>query len=473
MQFEYKKTGHQAGFFCFRFALLSQEATSVPPERIDYAAPHDSGSNHPLPKRNCPLPPSNTETSAPPPQASSFQQQLLKLVNEGKWWLAPVATVISVILLSKYLWTIGHPELLVASLGDVPNLLVWLLFATFGLMVILLLTAVPSFSLLLCMSLITSNREDEVVLAKRLMPVVLIGFLLLGGFLLASTYDLSAPPLLVFTGACLLSTALATWALAGNADVRRRFVNLGAGPIKPGRRKFYATLRILVAGIFLGFTAMTGVVPAEVSLGAWRGSETENEALKFIGICMVFMFLSMLPITAFYTMPGTVIKRLGTAAQVLAGVFLLSIFMLPALLDIWVFGGGNMMKLRDNRALPYLVDKADYPVATFDPTLWEVSKITDDDKFYTIKAFQQYRFGDVLLLCPGRYAGVQLKRIADYADKCWSTSVAKVKPASPRKEVIPSKALLAEEPNCTSVKTPTRPPQKIETGRTCLFQHPL
>ncbi len=418
----------------------------------------------------------NPETSALPLQStedSSFQQRLLKLVSEGKWWVVPVATVMSIILLSKYLWTIGHPQLLVASLGDVPNLLVWLLFASFGLMVILLLTAVPSFSLLLCMSLVTAKRDDEVVLAKRLMPVVLIGFVLLGGFMLASTYDLSAPPWLVFTGACLLSTALATWALAGNDDVRSRFISLGPGPIKPWRRKVYATMKVLVAGIFLGFTAMTGVFPTEVSLGAWRGSETENEALKFIGICMVFMFFSMLPVTAFYTMPGTLIKRLATAGQVLAGVFLLSIFMLPALLDIWVFAGGNMMKLRDNRALPYIIDKGDYPTATFDPALWKVSKIDGDDKFYTIKAFQQYRFGDVLLLCPGRYAGVQLKRIADYADKCWPTSVAKVKPASPRRDVVANTSLPAQENSCTSVPKPTRPPQKIENSRTCLFQRPL
>lgn len=418
----------------------------------------------------------NPETSALPLQStedSSFQQRLLKLVSEGKWWVVPVATVMSIILLSKYLWTIGHPQLLVASLGDVPNLLVWLLFASFGLMVILLLTAVPSFSLLLCMSLVTAKRDDEVVLAKRLMPVVLIGFVLLGGFMLASTYDLSAPPWLVFTGACLLSTALATWALAGNDDVRSRFISLGTGPIKPWRRKVYATMKVLVAGIFLGFTAMTGVFPTEVSLGAWRGSETENEALKFIGICMVFMFLSMLPVTAFYTMPSTLIKRLATAGQVLAGVFLLSIFMLPALLDIWVFAGGNMMKLRDNRSLPYIIDKGDYPTATFDPALWEVSKIDGDNKFYTIKAFQQYRFGDVLLLCPGRYAGVQLKRIADYADKCWPTSVAKVKPASPRKDVVANTSLPAQENSCTSVPKPTRPPQKIENSRTCLFQRPL
>jgi hypothetical protein len=424
-------------------------------------------------KRNCPLPPSTTETSAPPPQASSFQQQLLKLFSEGKWWLAPVATVLSVILLSKYLWTIGHPELLVASLGDVPNLLVWLLFATFGLMTILLLTAVPSFSLLLCMSFITSRREDEVILAKRLLPVVLVGFLLFAGFLLASTYDLSAPPWLVFAGVCLISVGLATWALAGSEDVRRRFIHLETLPIEPWKRNAYAVGKVFVAGILLGFTAMTGVFPAEVSLGAWRGSETGNEARLFIVVCLGYMFISMFPIIAFYVMPGTAIERSVIAAKVLIGVFILSIFMLPALLDIWVFAGGNLMKLRDNRALPYIIDKGDYPSGTFDPAVWEVSKITEDDKFYTIKAFQQYRFGDVLLLCPGRYAGVQLKRIADYADKCWSTSVAKVKPASPRKAVIAQTALPAEKNSCTSVITPTRPPQKISNSRTCLFQQPL
>lgn len=413
------------------------------------------------------------ETNTTLHSESNLKDYALNALNEGKWWLAPAATLISILLLSKYLWVIGHPELLLESIGSIPSLLVWLIFVICGLLSILLLTAIPSLSFSLCMSIATSSRENEIILAKRFVPIILLGFALLAGMLLASTFDITFEPWKVFLIVVSLSTALAALVLAGNQENRNRFVSLGFGPIKPWRRRLAGTAKVLVAGALLGFAAMTGVFPAQLSLGAWRGAETGLEARLVIGICLGSMLLSMFPVMAFYTMQGTAANRLVKAAGALGLVFILNTVILPSLLDIWVFAAGNLMKLRDNRPLPYLVDKGDYPFATFDSKLWETSAIANDEKLYTIQAFKQYGFGDILLLCPARYANISLKRLPTYYDKCLTTTASKVKPASPRTKTTISRTSTATEKNCTSVHSPTRPPLKINENRTCIFQQLL
>lgn len=416
---------------------------------------------------------STSETTTVSDSESKLKNYALNVLNEGKWWLVPAATLFSILLLCKYLWVIGHPELLLESIGSIPNLLVWLIFVVFGLLIILLLTVIPSLSFSLCMSIVTSSRENEIILARRFVPIVLLGFALLAEMLLASAFDIIFEPWKVFLLVVTLSTALAAWVLVGNQDKRIRFVSLGFGPIKPWRRFFAAAAKVLAAGAFLGFTAMTGVFPAQLALGAWRGAESGLEATVVIGYCLAFMLISMFPVMAFYTLQGTTTNRLFKATGALGLVFILTTFLLPPVLDLWAFAAGNLMRLRDSRPLPYLVDKADYPFATFDSKLWETSPIANDEKFYTIQAFKQYRFGDILLLCPARYANLPLKRLPTYYDECLTTAASKVKPASPRMKALTFPRPLDEERNCASVRSPTRPPLKINESRTCLFQQPL
>ncbi|AXQ49831.1 hypothetical protein DZC31_24425 [Stenotrophomonas rhizophila] len=107
------------------------------------------------------------------------QQALFKILADIKWWLPVVSTLISISLLTKYLWVIHHPELILSSLGNPSNLVAWLFFSLLILASLLLIVSVPSVVFTLSMSICTVDRELEKRLAFRFGLIVGGGYLLL------------------------------------------------------------------------------------------------------------------------------------------------------------------------------------------------------------------------------------------------------------------------------------------------------
>lgn len=99
--------------------------------------------------------------STPDPTTSSPRRALLTLLADIKWWLPVVSTLISISLLTKYLWVIHHPELILSSLGNPSNLVAWLFFSLLILASLMLIVSVPSLVFTLSMRTLLIQHSPE------------------------------------------------------------------------------------------------------------------------------------------------------------------------------------------------------------------------------------------------------------------------------------------------------------------------
>jgi len=411
-----------------------------------------------------PLPQTPPEISRP----TSYRQALSGLLTDIKWWLPLVATLISISLLTKYLWLIHHPELILSSLGNPSNLVAWLFFTLLVLASLLVIVSVPSLAFMMCITQCSPGRELEKTLAFRFSLIVGGGYGLLSLNLLGSTFGITVAPGYFFVFVAFAAAWVAWHVLRSEASLKEKVLELSPGPRKPWRRKGYRIVRLGWLGLLLAFTSMSGVFPAQLGIMAWRGGENGWEALGAIGVCLLIMCLYLAPVMSFYLSEGNVLQRTGRAGLALLVCVFANAVLLPAILDLWVYSAGNLIKIRDNTELSYVLDEKDYPQGIFNNNLWQLEAYEGPNGLYSVRAFRQFRFGDILLICPGRHRNIGLKNIGSYAHLCITLSDAKVKVAAP---VVSKDIALLPKLDCILVaRTPTSPPLLIKKSGTCLYR---
>lgn len=374
------------------------------------------------------------QSSNPPPEPSppgSTRQAVFKLLADIKWWLPVVSTLISILLLTKYLWVIHHPELILSSLGNPSNLVAWLFFSLLVLASLLIVVSVPSWVFTMSMSLCTVDRELEKKLASRFGLIVVGGYFLLALNLLGAIFGYTmAPayffPIVVAAGICALLIVLRR-----NRPLHEKVLELPPGPRKPAHRKLYYAAVVGWLGTLLAFTSMSGVMPAQLAIMTWRGGESDEEAIGAIVLCLLIMTLYLAPVLVFYLAEGDAMRRIGRAALALLGCVFVNAMLLPALLDLWVYSAANLIKIRDNTELRYVLSEKDYPKAVFGSATWQMESYEGTNGLYSVRGFRLFRFGDTLLICPASYRDVGLKKIDSYVHRCIALSDAKVHVAAP------------------------------------------
>jgi len=405
-----------------------------------------------------------TDTSKP----TGYRQALSGLIADIKWWLPLAATLISISLLTKYLWLIHHPELILSSLGNPSNLVAWLFFTLLVLASLLIIVSVPSLAFMMCITQCAPGRELEKMLAFRFSLIVGGGYGLLSLNLLGSTFGMTFAPGYFFVFVAIIA-AWATWhVLCSETSLHEKVLELSPGPRKPWHRKAYRTIRLGWLGLLLAFTSMSGVFPAQLGLMAWRGGENGWEAHWAIGVCLLIMCIYLAPVMSFYLSEGNLLQRTGRSALTLLVCVFINAMLLPAILDVWVYTAGNLIKIRDNTELSYVLDEKDYPREVFDKNLWQLETYEGPNGLYSVKAFRQFRFGDILLICPSRYRNLNMKEIGSYAHLCITLSDAKVKVAAPivSKDIAPLPKL-----DCIlAAQMPTLPPLLIKSTGKCLYR---
>lgn len=388
--------------------------------------------------------PENSSPAPDPSASSSPRQALFKLLTDIKWWLPVVSTLISISLLTKYLWVIDHPELILGSLGNPSNLVAWLFFSLLILASLLLIVSVPSLVFTFSMSICTVDRELEKRLAFRFGLIVGVGYLLLSLNLLGAVFDhIIAPgyffPIVVVAAACALIILLRR-----DAPLHNKVLELPPGPRKPWHRKLYYTANVGWLSTLLAFTAVSGVMPAQLAIMTWRGGDSDEEAFGAIALCLLIMCLYLAPVLAFYLKNGDAMQRIVRAAQVLLGCIFVNAMLLPALVDLWVYSAANLIKIRDNTELSYVLNEKDYPKEVFSSAQWQLESYEGPNGLYSVRAFRQFRFGDTLLICPASYRNIALKEIDSYSHHCIALSEAKVHVAAP---VLSKDAATVAKPN--------------------------
>ncbi|WP_313364837.1 hypothetical protein [Pseudomonas sp.] len=374
-----------------------------------------------------PSPASTPATSA----ASSPQQALFKILADIKWWLPVVSTLISISLLTKYLWVIHHPELILSSLGNPSNLVAWLFFSLLILASLLLIVSVPSVVFTLSMSICTVDRELEKRLAFRFGLIVGGGYLLLSLNLLGAMFDYTMAPGYFFPIVVVAAACAVIVLLRRDAPLHNKVLELPPGPRKPLHRKLYYTALVGWLGTLLAFTSLSGVMPAQLAIMTWRGGERDEEAFGAIALCSLIMCLYLAPVLVFYFTTGNAMQRTGRAALMLLGCIFVNAMLLPALLDLWVYSAANLIKVRDNTELRYVLNEKDYPKEVFSSAPWQLESYEGPNGLYSVRAFRQFRFGDTLLICPASYRNIELKEIDSYAHRCIALSEGKVHVAAP------------------------------------------
>jgi len=334
--------------------------------------------------------------------------------------------------------------LILSSLGNPSNLVAWLFFSLLILASLLLIVSVPSVVFTLSMSVCTVDRELEKRLAFRFGLIVGGGYLLLSLNLLGAMFDYTmAPgyffPIVVVAAACAVIVLLRRDAL-----LHSKVLELPPGPRKPLHRRLYYTALVGWLGALLAFTSVSGVMPAQLAIMTWRGGYSDEEAFGAIALCLMIMFLYLAPVLVFYLTNGNSMQRTGRAALVLLGCIFVNAMLLPALLDLWVYSAANLIKIRDNTELSYVLNEKDYPKEVFSSDSWQQESYDGPNGLYSVRAFRQFRFGDTLLICPASYRNIALKEIGSYAHRCIALSEAKVHVAAP---VLSKDAATVAKPN--------------------------
>jgi len=213
------------------------------------------------------LPETPTEILRP----TSYRQALSGLLADIKWWLPLAATMISISLLTKYLWLIHHPELILSSLGNPSNLVAWLLFTLLVLASLLIIVSVPSLAFMMCITQCAPGRELEKTLSFRFSLIVGGGYALLSLNLLGSTFGMTFAPGYLF----VFVAAIAAWAawhvLCSETSLHEKVLELSPGPRKPWHRKGYRTVRLGWLGLLLAYFNEWSVSGSTWAYGlAWR-----------------------------------------------------------------------------------------------------------------------------------------------------------------------------------------------------------
>lgn len=194
-----------------------------------------------------------------------------------------------------------------------------------------------------------------------------------------------------------------------------------------------------------GSTGHHGLAWWRKRLGSiWSDRCLLTDHVSLLSACYLFLFIGRL-CAATHRSSGS-----GSAGMCFANAVIL-----PAILDVWVYSAGNLIKIRDNTELSYVLDEKDYPQEVFNKHLWQLEAYEGPNGLYSVRAFRQFRFGDILLICPGRYKTISLKEIGKYAHLCVTLSEAKVKVAAP---VVGKDIELTPKPECiVTAQTPTPP----------------
>ncbi|WP_447732328.1 hypothetical protein [Pseudomonas shirazensis] len=308
----------------------------------------------------------------------------------------------------------------------------------------MLIVSVPSVVFTLSMSVCTIDRELEKRLALRFGLIVVGGYLLLSLNLMGAIFGkIIAPgyffPIVVVAAACAVIVLLRR-----DAPLHNKVLELPPGPRKPFHRKLYFTVLVGWLGTLLAFTSVSGVMPAQLAIMTWRGGESGEEALGAIALCLIIMCLYLAPVLVFYVTDGNAMQRIARAASVLLGCIFVNAMLLPALLDLWVYSAANLIKIRDNTELSYVLNEKDYPKEVFSSAPWQMESYEGPNGLYSVRAFRQFRFGDTLLICPASYRDIPLKEIDSYAHRCIALSDAKVHVAAP---LVSNDTATAPKPN--------------------------
>ena len=363
------------------------------------------------------------------PSKSNYNfRNIIEPINSAKWIMVLSCSLFSILSLYKYLCIIGHPELGIKAISDTASLAVWLFFCLLCGVVITFMITMPTIIFSLFIFGIFPEKphiKEMESFLKIFLLVIIAGFILwhINLFLLFFTWY-NPHPLHLITVMFLIYCSI-FFCLLKKTSLNSTFCQLKNITNNTIRKwHFFAYSSLL--GSAATCISLSVVFPAQIILQAWRGGESNGEALCIVLYSLIITLSTTLPALVFYGSKGIKDKVKWSLLSIFA-VIILNIFLLPAIVDIWVFSAANLLTIRNTAPFNYIFSKNDYPKEIFKNIEWNLQPLENEKELYSIGAFSQFSFGDIQLLCPAKYSHYPLKKIGDYSAQCISVSASKIK----------------------------------------------
>lgn len=353
--------------------------------------------------------------------------RIIEFIDKAKWILTLSAALISLSFISKYLWVIGHPELMLDSISNPTNIFIWLAYVLITLVIILLSFVIPSSCFALSMQLFPTKNADRKHLARTVAKCSALCFAIFLLSIILLFFDLHTPIYATYLASIFGAFIYFIYELPKrNKDPTKHLLKELSDTEKINRASAIYNFFTLV--FLTSLTAMFCLFfPMQLVLKAWRGAEHGLTAGISIIATLAAIYIYLFPAIFYYSLfEGDRIEKAKKAAAVMTTALTLNFALMPSLLDIWAYAAANLIKIRDNRVFLYVIDSKDYPPTIFPESEWSTK--ANSGEFYTISGFRQFKFGSILLLCPPKYSGTELKDIKKYSKKCISLASEKAKP---------------------------------------------
>lgn len=354
------------------------------------------------------------------PSFSTVLKQFLKRVLHH-WTpitvvLAFTGTTLGALNLYLYTQVIGRPDLFLPALDSRASLAAWLFIVLpimAGYLFILTSTGLLYGG---CVSMLGKRRRHLAQAAQRLLLPVIAGSLafVLLVFFFSDWLGASGSVAIVVTATVL--GLVVTYAFS------MRFRLLVA--VVSGRKWSW------VKGFFLSYVAMLlvcTVLAATFSisliLASYIGEDT-NDAVRFVATLSFFtQVLSLAPALVFFTVRGSLYRRLVIGFTVAMLLFLAFFLVARGAASSVSYAAAGKLELRQTFTARFVLPGR-IGLDDLDNLQWH-TRLARDGRVEVV-AYQLLEFGNVLLLCPGSLLKSGLHRLPRYSRQCLKTSPGEV-----------------------------------------------
>lgn len=233
-------------------------------------------------------------------------KHILEIISKAKWIIALLYSLFSILSLYKYLCIIGHPELGIKTISDTASLAVWLFFCLLCGGIITLMITIPTIIFSLFIFGVFPEKsyiKEAKSFLKIFLSVTLIGFTLwhVNLFLLFFTWYCPHPLYLIaaifLIHCCIFFCLLKKTSLNSIFGQPRNITNNTDS-------KWHFFIHSILFGLAATLVSLSAVFPTQIILQAWRGGESNGEALCIILYSLITTLLTPLPALVFYGSKG-------------------------------------------------------------------------------------------------------------------------------------------------------------------------
>lgn len=322
--------------------------------------------------------------------------------------LAFAATTLSGLNLYLYTQVIGRPDLFLPALESGASLAAWLFIVLPIMAGYLFILTSTGWLYGLCVSLLGRRRRHLGQAALRLLLPVIVGSL---AFVVLVFF---CPDWLGASGSVAFVITATVLGLAATYGLSARFRLLVA--LAAGRKRSWTKLGFLFCvAMLLVCTVLAATFTISLILASYIGEDT-NEAVRFVATLSFFtQVLSLAPTFVFFTLRGSLYRRLVIGLAVTVLLFLAFLLAARGAASSVSHAAAGKLELRQTFTARFVLPRR-IGLDDLDALLWH-TRLARNSRVEVL-AYQLFGFGNVLLLCPGSLLKSELHRLPHYTRQC-------------------------------------------------------